>query len=91
MGCRILYDERHDLACLYCSTSDVAFGPVFSNGTVESGHHHDAEERAEAFLRYLNTDPRRCEDDELMLKYGAWLAQEAEQWTREEQAEERED
>lgn len=82
MGCRILYDGLKDIACLYCSTSDVAFGPLFS----DDGE-HDAEERAESFVRWLLLDPRRYDERELMAHYSTWLAQEAAQWTREEQAE----
>lgn len=54
MGCRILYDTRDDMATLYCSTSMVSFGPVFT----ESEEGVGADERAEAFLRWLDShDP----------------------------------
>lgn len=106
MGCRILHDQKEDIACLYCSTSGVAFGPLFhdwSSGTMEL---HDAEERAESFLRWIaseaapwttfegwNTldgrrDPRVLTDSGLDAAYTAWLAQEADQWHREQQREE---
>jgi len=52
MGVRILHDSNSNQAVLYCSTSDWAFGPVFQ----ESGD-HDAQERAEAFCRWLDTAP----------------------------------
>ncbi len=81
MGCRILYDGRNDIACLYCSTSDVAFGPVFCDSD-----EHDADERAEAFVRWLPLDPRQYDEPDLMARYGAWLVQEADQWAREETA-----
>lgn len=80
MGWRILKGD--DSACFYCSTSDWAFGPVFSD---ENGH--DADERAEAFARWLVIDPRTLTDGELASRYTAWLAQEAEQWRREEDLE----
>jgi hypothetical protein len=32
MGCRIIHDREQNIAALYCSTSDVAFGPVFNEG-----------------------------------------------------------
>jgi len=51
MGVRILADQFRNHAVLFCSTSDWAFGPLFG----EDEHGHDAEERAEAFLRWLKT------------------------------------
>ncbi len=95
MGCRILYDHEQNLAALYCSTTDVTFGPVFY------GKEYDADERAEAFLRWLQSpqcpwttfeghdvlpgrDARHLTDSGLQSAYSAWLAQEADQWTREE-------
>ncbi len=95
MGCRVLYDSDQNQAALYCSTSDVAFGPVFSDW-----EQHDAQERAEAFLRWLQSeacayarfeqtvvgarrDARLLTDSGLQSAYSAWLAQEAEQWSRE--------
>ena len=42
------HDRQHNVAILYCSTSDWAFGPVFSDQD-----DHDANARAEAFLRWL--------------------------------------
>lgn len=77
MGVRILYDDgrRRDSsgsqAALYCSTSDVAFGPVFSEG-----HNRDADERAEAFLKFLKADARSYSDRELLDKYSEFLSQE---------------
>jgi hypothetical protein len=56
MGCHIAHDREHNVAILYCSTTDWAFGPVFSDGDDAAGHFHDAEERAEAFVRWLATD-----------------------------------
>ena len=106
MGCRILFDDSHyedslvTMACLYCSTTDVAFGPVFSG---DPEHDHDARERAEAFLRWLDVtpawstlerhsyvrqgqrDPRELTDVGLQTAYAIWLKQE--QWAREDRAE----
>jgi|SRR5215510_11465502 len=56
MGCHIAHDRDNDVAILYCSTTDWAFGPVFTAGDDSAGHHHDADERAEAFLRWLASD-----------------------------------
>lgn len=85
MGVRILSDE--DNAVLYCSTSDWAFGPVFY-----CEDEHDAHERAEAFLRWLdkekNLDPRYPHSSQLESLYSEWRAQEDAQWAAEEKAEE---
>lgn len=62
MGCRII-DGGDDGAVLYCSTSMIAFGPVF-----ESADH------AEDFLKWLGSDPRHLTDIQLGTKYGEWLA-----------------
>lgn len=93
MGVQILHDTRNNVACLTCSTSDVAFGPLFSDTDT-----HDADERAEAFTRWLATancatferslvtsrnDPREFTESGLMAAYTAWLAQEPAQWERE--------
>lgn len=51
MGCHILHDRDANHAVLFCSTTDWCFGPVFGDG--DDGH--DAQERAEAFLRWLET------------------------------------
>jgi hypothetical protein len=80
MGCRILHDRDADLAVLYCSTSDVAFGPVFTDS--EHGE-QDASERAAAFLRWLPCDPRRLDEPELLARYQAWLVAEPDQYRRE--------
>jgi hypothetical protein len=99
MGVRILNDRDQDLACLFCSTSDVAFGPVFYDG-----EHGDAEDRAEAFLRWIQTtetwsnyepvgrlslrrDVRIISERGLLAAYSDWLAQEADQVKREHEAE----
>jgi hypothetical protein len=92
MGIRILHDARADMAALYCSTSDFAFGPVFyeRNG-------HSADERAEAFLRWLEAnpvsndmtrifgshDPRLLTSNELETAHSKWLAQEETQFSTE--------
>jgi hypothetical protein len=81
-----------DQACMFCSTTDWAFGPVFS----DDGN-HSAEERIESFLRWFRTngsipplyydDPRQLTDSELESKYSDWRAQEEAQWQAEEDAE----
>lgn len=95
MGVRILVDREQDMAVLYCSTSEWAFGPTFHD---DDGH--DADERAEAFLRWVEDtetwgtyekepfttgrrDPRSLTERGLEVAYGDWLAQEAAQWRRE--------
>ena len=95
MGVRILADDEDRQAVMYCSTTDWAFGPVFS-----SDEHHTATEWAQAFLRWLDTtetwrlyqkhprvtsrrDPRELTDAGMEAAYTDWLAQEAEQSRRE--------
>jgi hypothetical protein len=74
MGVKILGD--YDTACMYCSTTDWAFGPIF---TEDKGH--DADERVHAFLDWLPEDPRHYSESELESKYNEWLVQEESQWT----------
>ena len=92
MGVRIIHGD--DMAVMYCSTTDWAFGPAFYD-TDE----HDAAERVECFLRWLKKngrlpsgirydDPRQFTDFELESKYTDWRAQEEEQWKAEEKVEE---
>lgn len=76
MGTRILGDYKQ--AVMYCSTDGWAFGPVFSDD-----EDHDADERANAFMRWLKTDARVFTDTELSKKYSEWLAQEDSQWQAE--------
>lgn len=87
MGVRILR-SREDWgtqAALYCSTTGVAFGPVLESSNRDE---HDADERAEAFCRWLKQDARSFTDSELMAKYSEWLGQEDAQWAAEKAAEE---
>jgi hypothetical protein len=81
MSVRILSDG--ETAAFYCSTTEVAFGPLVHDD--ETGD-HDAVERAEAFLRWLPQDARRYADGDLVTQFAAWRAQEAAQWAREEGA-----
>jgi hypothetical protein len=90
MGVRILYDDGRrseysgSQAALYCSTTGIAFGPVFSDD-----HQRDADERVEAFLRFIKAaDPRSYSHAEIMAKYSEFLAQEVEQYAAEAKAEE---
>jgi len=57
MGVRILYDAENKHACLYCSTTDWAFGPVACGD--------DAREQLEAFCIWEPDDPRKYSDHEL--------------------------
>jgi hypothetical protein len=52
MSVQILEGEKH--ACLFCNTTDWAFGPVFANA-----------EQAMRFLATLPKDARRFSDAEL--------------------------
>lgn len=48
MGCRIIKDKK--IACFYCSTSGVVFGPVIDADVIEE------------FQSWLGEDPRTCMD-----------------------------
>ncbi len=105
MGVRILHDSEQGYAALFCSTSDMAFGPIFGKG--DAPEYKDADERAQAFLRWLENvsparwrsfdpgivigshayDPRSLSDGGLQRAYSDWLAQESEQYQREDAAE----
>lgn len=65
MGVRILQGDDYDGACLYCSVSMWAFGPIFEN--------HD---QAQEFLDWLSTDPRSLNDSELRHRYHMFLKRE---------------
>jgi hypothetical protein len=73
-----MHDREQNIAALYCSTTDVAFGPLFNDG-----EHWEADERAEAFIRWLYVDPREFSDAGLMERYSEWLTQEDAQYKRE--------
>lgn len=68
MGVRILVDRGLEDACLYCSTSMWAFGPVFNS-----------EEQAEEFLKYLDRtdgrDARQLSQTELDVAWSRFLGQ----------------
>ena len=81
MGVRILNDTQDSVACFFCSTTEVAFGPLFHDEK-----EHDASDRAESFLRYLKgRDPRRMAQPELIAAHAVWRRQEADQWKREDE------
>lgn len=67
MGCRILSDRADENAALYCSTTGVAFGPIFSD------EGDGAEAEAELFCKWVEVDPRRLTDSALQAKYSEWL------------------
>lgn len=75
MGVHTLIDRKNNQAAMFCSTSDWAFGPVFSDSDT-----HDAADRVDSFLRFLKIDPRILDETELEQKYGEWRAQEDKQW-----------
>ncbi len=62
MAVHILEDRETGMQCLYCTTTDWAFGPVFNEG-----------EDVEACLEWLKpTDPRSLHDSELAGKVMNW-------------------
>ena len=65
MGVHVLYDEKNHQACMYCSTSEWAFGPVVYS---ENGR-----ERMHQFLEYIKEkrgqDPREMQETQLEALY----------------------
>lgn len=74
MGVRILFDSESNQACLYCSTTMQAFGPVFTAQNPTEHTEVDAYEVAERFLGWCPRDPRSLADDELDAYYGEFMA-----------------
>lgn len=68
MSIRILHDTDQGIACLYCSTSGFAFGPIFE------GHDdgRTAFEMAELFLSSLRRDARCYSPEALADMHAAW-------------------
>jgi hypothetical protein len=79
MSARVLIGD--DIACLYNPLTDIAFGPVFY-----ADHGKTADERAEAFMRFLQIDPRHLSEADLAKQYGAFVVQEERQYAEEEEA-----
>lgn len=69
MGVRVLYDSEQDMAALYCSVTDQAFGPVVYG---EAKSDWSAAELLEAFLKWLPLDARRYGADELERFFGTF-------------------
>jgi hypothetical protein len=78
MGVRILRDQEADVAVLYCSTSDWAFGPV-----VGEKHEREADERLQSFLEWHAGDVRLLSEADLSAAWQAWQAQELDQYAKE--------
>lgn len=71
MGVRILHDEEENMAAIYCSTTDFAFGPIFYDGDShedlpDDWQVKDASEIALAFLQwYDSSDVRTLSDKDI--------------------------
>lgn len=74
MGVHILHDSKTDQACLFCSTTMQAFGPVFTAQNPTEHTEVDAYEVAERFLGWCPEDPRSLADDELYACYWEFMA-----------------
>jgi hypothetical protein len=82
MGVRVAYDSQHQVGVMYCSTTGIAFGPVFESV--------NARQEIEDFLAWLKenedpvswavavskdgdgTDPRHYDDGELERIVNHW-------------------
>ena len=58
MGCRILYDERDDRACLYDSVTETAFGLCFNSYEGPHDVYANPNDVAQAFCDWVYDDPR---------------------------------
>lgn len=60
MGCRILIGHEagcdREIACLFCSTTQVVFGPIF-DGEYDPSGDGDAHDEADSFLTWLEKHP----------------------------------
>ena len=72
MSWGILVDKHNTLACLFCDTSDVVFGPL-----VYKSKEQTASERINMFVAWLGVDPRSMSTVDLMNKYGEWYSMES--------------
>lgn len=70
MGCRVMYDPEAKVAAFYCSTSDVAFGPICNEDPKSDW---TAYETLEFFMRWLPLDPREYGEGELETQLGRFL------------------
>lgn len=61
MSVQIIFDEENNNACLYCNTTDWAFGPVYCG--------KDGREFMNGFIQWLPKDSRRYLDAQLQSKY----------------------
>lgn len=64
MGVQILFDQKNEIASIYCSTSDWSFGPVFYERDGIAAY-----QVAEGFLFWLRTDVREFSQGQLESKY----------------------
>lgn len=67
MSVGILYD-REDKACLYCTTTNVAFGLVFESNNLDC-----ADDIMQEFIDWLELDPRSYDVDALIAKQYEFL------------------
>ena len=70
MGVRILEDMGPEVCCLYCSTSETAFGPLIYE---LPQHDMDCYAVASAFIKFLPKDARSYSVQELQERYSAFL------------------
>jgi len=62
MACDTIRDTERNRSCLYCNTTDHAFGPIFWGA-----------DSADEFMIWLECDPRAISMDELEEKRMEWL------------------
>ncbi len=69
MGVRILANADDDMAVLYASVTDTAYGPVFQSKSFDL---YGITERLEAFLKTVVAVPQRT-DEELRTLFREWM------------------
>ena len=69
MSVRVIYDEKENMAAIYCSTSDVAFGPA-----IYGDKKMDAERLAWKFIQWLPQDSRQYDQVDLMSRWAEFSA-----------------
>lgn len=72
MSCNVLANADDTLACFFCDTTDVAFGPIVY-GCVHGSKSEGATARLGEFRLWLSVDPRSVPVCELMDKFSEWL------------------
>ncbi len=75
MGVRILTDRRDEVAVLYCSCTDWAFGPLIYVAEEDGTAEQTAQRFLDWFKLWADSDPRNVTDKFLSDSYVLWIKQ----------------